>query len=223
MASGAVETARINGVADNLVAMSLVDGSASHPYFASAALRSGPDCARNLADAVHLLSALHGRHPGVIDFAAEKTMLDAPRGWLTAAAEAFAVERAYLTRLVVAAGPLPSTPGQAETEAVVIAQRHALEMLARSDRTGCALGAAFALVLDWTAIRAVLDVAAERFGVDRPTPLLPDEMENRTVTMAVAHSAAIERAIGFGSQQILVQHRGLWDLLEARKAARAAG
>jgi hypothetical protein len=35
-----------------------------------------------------------------------------------------------------------------------------------------------------------------------------------------AGTPAIERAILFGAQQLLVQHRGLWDLLEARAEAR---
>jgi len=41
--------------------------------------------------------------------------------------------------------------------------------------------------------------------------------------MAVVEDAgppALERAIMFGVQQLLVQHRGLWDLLEARAEAR---
>ena len=40
-------------------------------------------------------------------------------------------ERATLVKLVAAVGPLPSTPGQAETEAAIAGQRHALDMLAR--------------------------------------------------------------------------------------------
>jgi hypothetical protein len=31
---------------------------------------------------------------------------------------------------------------------------------------------------------------------------------------------AMERAISFGAQQLFSQHRGLWDLLEARCVAR---
>jgi len=139
--------------------------------------------------------------------------------WLDSAAAAFAEERAYLMRIVVAAGPLPSTPGQAACEPAVAGQRHALEMLARSDRNGCALGAALALVLDWRAIRAVIDAAATRFGVPLTPPALPSPRQ----TMAVVEDAgppALERAIMFGVQQLLVQHRGLWDLLEARAEAR---
>ena len=39
---------------------------------------------------------------------------------------------------------MPSTPGAAETEASLVAARHALETLAMSERNGCALGAATA-------------------------------------------------------------------------------
>jgi hypothetical protein len=35
-----------------------------------------------------------------------------------------------------------------------------------------------------------------------------------------AGAAAVERALLFGAEQIVVQHHGLWDLLEARSEAR---
>ena len=35
-----------------------------------------------------------------------------------------------------------------------------------------------------------------------------------------ADGPASERALGFGGEQLLLQHRGLFDLLEARAAAR---
>ena len=57
-----------------------------------------------------------------------------------------------LARLVVAAGPMPSTPNHAEAESAINTQRHALDMLSQSDRNGCAIGAAFALALDWAAM-----------------------------------------------------------------------
>ena len=34
---------------------------------------------------------------------------------------------------------------------------------------------------------------------------------------------AVERAVHFGARQLLGQHRGLWDLLSARAAARVTG
>lgn len=196
------------------------EGTAGHLYAASVELLSGKFATRNLADTVHYLCTLHGRHPGVVDHAATRTAADAARQWALAAVDGFAVERAFLTRLVVAAGPLPSTPGQAQAEAAVVSQRHALEMLAQSDRNGCAVGAALALVMDWRAIRKLLDVAGERLGVPVPDCMLPDWDACQALWAALAESQPVERAMMFGGQQLIGQHRGLWDLLEARQLAR---
>lgn len=195
------------------------EGGKSHPYIACHVFARSRDAGRNLADAVHFITNLHGRQPGMIDLAREKAAGGDVLAWLDAASRGFVQERAYLMQIVVAAGPLPSTPGQAEAEAAVSGQRHALEMLARSDRNGCALGAAMALVLDWRAVRAVIDAAAQRFGVALTPPALPSQRQAMALIDAVG-SSAIERAIMFGAQQLLVQHRGLWDLLEARASAR---
>src|SRR5690242_13324999 len=83
-------------------------------------------------------------------------------------------------------------------------------MLAQSDRTGWATGAAIGLVLDWVAIRETLDIAARRFGVEPPASTLPDGFETASLVSALAETPAIERAMAFGAQQILAQHRGLW-------------
>lgn len=219
--SQAIETARSVQVADLLVSFVNQDGTAGHRYPLAEELTSGREAMRNLADAAHYLCVLHGRVPGVIDHAAQATAHPAAKGWLSAAAEGFAAERALLTQLAVATGPLPSTPGQAECEAAVLQQRHALEMLAQSERAGCALGAAFALALDWIAVRAVLEAAARRVSIAPGDCTLPDEEETRTVAMTVAETVPFERAMSFGAQQLLAQHRGLWDLLEARQQARA--
>jgi hypothetical protein len=93
-------------------------------------------------------------------------------------------------------------------------------MLAQSDRAGSATGGAVALVLDWMAIRRVLDIAAERFGVPIPQLRLPDLQETAITVAALAENPGIERAMAFGVQQVLAQHRGLWDLIEARAGAR---
>jgi hypothetical protein len=196
------------------------EGSGAHRYLMSTELISGKFATRNLADIVHFLCALHGRHPGVVDLAAVRSAHDGARSWLIEAVDGFAVERAVLTKLTVAAGPLPSTPGQAESESAVGGQRHALDMLARSDREGCALGAALALVMDWWSVRAVLDQAATRWGVEIPECSLPMVDVCQDVAGRVADTPAVERAMTFGAQQILNQHRGLIDLLEARQIAR---
>jgi len=219
MALVASEAANWDGVADLLIAHARHEGSASHPYPAGR-ITKGRHVARDLADAVHYLCTLHGRTPGVVDLATRGDVPAAVRGWADATVAGFARERAYLTRIVVAAGPLPSTPGQAESEAAVIGQRHALEMLAGSDRAGCALGAAMGLVLDWRAVRTVMDAAARRFSVDPPTLLLPGEEATSEAATALADQPSIERALLFGARQILVQQRGLWELLESRQHAR---
>lgn len=197
------------------------DGS-GREGFAASLLRPGAQ-ARDLADTVHCLCLLHGRQPGVIDLTLARPGSNALPEWLEEAAAAFAEERATLIRLVAAVGPLPSTPGQAETEAAITAQRHALDMLATSDRRGCPVGASLALVLDWPAIRDVLDTAAIRLGIDVPPSSLPTRRDCSAVIAGICDTPAFERAMLFGAQQLLAQHHALWQLLEARASARTAG
>jgi hypothetical protein len=225
MAAFSDTVARADGAA-GLRALSALDsliagtGTRGHPYVTSDELLHGRDSARNLADAVHYLCVLHGRLPTVIDLAGAKAGLSAIGGWLGTAATGFALERSYLTRLVVAVGPIPSTAGQAEAEAAVVAQHHALEMLARSERTGCALGAAIGLVLDWPAVRPVLDAAADRVGIARVPCAIPSYAETQAFALEVATGPSVERALRFGIEQILAQHDGLWSLLQSREHAR---
>ncbi|RYD58917.1 MAG: hypothetical protein EOP60_02460 [Sphingomonadales bacterium] len=211
------QVARLRGGWGGMGALVEADGSHNHPYFQRLLANAEP--VRDLADAVHYLCILHGRHPGVIDHAGAHAS-GAEQGWIEAAAEGFATERAFLVRIVAAAGPLPSTPGHAESEAAAAAQRHALEMLARSDRAGCSAGAALALAIDWAEIRQVLDAAAKRLSLTPPPSALPATEETVTVVDALVRQAAVERAMLFGAQQLFAQHRGLWDLLEARASAR---
>ncbi len=217
MASISVGTAGGVAIGDRLFACVAEQGSAAHPYPSSHALLKGPEAARNLSDVVHFLCTLHGRYPGVLDHAASRSVEPGASAWFASATNSFAAERAFLARLAVAAGPTPSTPGAAESEAAVTGQRHAIEMLAKSERNGCALGAAVAVAADWASIRPVLEAAARRFGVESPhfTPIDPPNLAD------MAGTPSAERALLFGAQQILVQHFGLWELLEARQQARA--
>lgn len=208
-------------MAEQLDALVALGGTGAHAYVKSGKLSQGPDALRNLADAVHFLCMLHGGYPGIVDNAARKTVDRDARGWLADAADAFGRERAYLSQLVSAVGPLPSTAGQAQCEAAVGGQRHALEMLAESDRSGCALGAAMALALEWRTIRVLMDISAERLDRNVPGCTLPDLRDTARLAISVAQSPAIERAMLFGAQQVIAQHSSLWDLLEAREAARA--
>jgi hypothetical protein len=221
MIGQALSTGQTRDTADALLALVAAEGSASHRHPKADALTQGPEAARNVADIVHLLCLLHGRHPGVIDHAVERVEHAATRAFLSDAADAFAQERSFLTKLVVAVGPLPSTPGQAETETAVLAQHHALDMLAQSERTGTALGAALALLADWAAIRPVLENAARRLSMEYDRSSLPVDDVLQTAIRGADHSPGADRAMLFGAQQIVAQHRGLWDLLEARAIARS--
>lgn len=207
-------------IIDSLVA---VDGTASHAHpIALASVGVGHDARPlgNLADMAHYLCLLHGRFPGVIDHAATRSTENAARSWLLQAADAFADERAFLTKVTVSLGPVPSTTGQDACDTAVLQQRHALEMLAQSDRRGCAMGAALTLVLDWIAIRRLLDVAALRVGISPVKCRLPAREDTLAVASAIASDEAASRALQFGARQLLSQHRGLWDLLKSRTEIR---
>lgn len=217
---GVAETAGHSSLGESLAGLIERDGSAGHRYVSSAQLNSDASAARNLADAVHYLGILHGQHPGVVELASRKTALPETRSWLDQAEQGFGRERLFLAQLTVAAGPLPSTPGHDKSEAAALSQRHAIETLARSERTGCALGAAMALVLDWQAIRAVLLAAAEKLDIEAPRSALPVVSDTLALADGLGENPAVQRAVAFGAEQILAQHRGLWNLLEARVAAR---
>lgn len=209
---------RAAGCAETILAMVASDGTAASPH--ARALMQPAATLRDIADAVHALCVIHGAFPGIVDRAGT-TCVDAVEGaWLERAAAAMSGERALLVRLTAAAGPLPSTPGQAASETAITGQRNALEMLARSDRLGCATGTAIAFVLDWAAVRGVLDACAKRMALPAGAPFAQVASETITLLRAIEAAAPVERAMAFGAQQMLAQHRGLWQLLEARAVAR---
>jgi hypothetical protein len=196
------------------------EGCAEHPHRQALLNASGPAANRHLADCVHLFCSLYGRYPGLIEIALGHCAAGAVREWLREASDAYERERLYLVRLTASVGPLPSTPGAAETESALVNQRHAIETLAKSERSGCALGAATALIADWSSVRAVFDRAADRIGMPKPALTLPDTDSIVRVISDGTDGLASERALGFGGEQLLLQNRGLFDLLEARAAAR---
>lgn len=220
MAQAAIARQENMAVADAHAARLRAVGALSHAHAADLAGQLPPYRARDLDDFVHLLSTVYGRQPSVVELALLSPAVAAERGWLEEAADGFERERLYLVRLTSASGPVPSTPGAAETEAALLAQRHALETLAGSERQGCALGTVSALVGDWWELRPLLDKTALRVGVEVPICALPDEASIAAALSLAASSLAAERAIRFGAEQLLLQHRALFDLLEARSEAR---
>jgi hypothetical protein len=222
MIAASIEKPAGAGTGERLLACVAEQGSASHPYVRSAELLVAPDSTRSLADAVHFLCTIHGRCPGTLDHAATRSTSGAIHEWLAEALETFWAERAFLARLAVEAGPAPGTPGAAGAEATLVGQRRALALLAQSERHGCALGAAMALVADWSAVRPVLDTAARRFGMSVPAYRAPNRDSIGALAEDLRAEPLVERALLFGAQQMMLQHRGLWDLLEARQLAREA-
>jgi hypothetical protein len=210
-------------VANLFVELLADEGTASHAYCGPVVMGDRQSFVRDLvdfADFVHLVTLLHGQVPGLIDHAASRTVEVAARAWLLQSLEAFAIEREYLSKLCVAVGPLPSTAGHHETSTIIAQQRHAVEMLAQSDRRGCALGTAVTMVLEWDAIRAILDAGALRLGIEPPTCRLPTRNDTLKLLDALPEPERISRAMMFGASQLVGQHRGMWDLLEARAEIR---
>ncbi len=199
------------------------DGTSAHSYCGPAAQGDRQSFVRDLvdfADFVHLVALLHGQVPGLIDHAAQRTVEVAARSWLLKSIDAFALERQFLNRLCVAVGPLPSTTGHNETTTLVSQQRHAIEMLAQSDRRGCALGTAVTLAMEWQSIRAILDAGAIRLGIEPPACAMPTRADTLALLDELPEPDRLSRAVQFGATQLLGQHRGMWDLLKARAAVR---
>lgn len=221
MQAGAFDRAQPDAAPPRSLEAALAQGtSAMHGFVGMLLDTAQPVRAIDLADAAHYLCLLHGRYPGLIDYAATRSADPDVGKWLTQACEAFVGERALLTRLTVAAGPITSTPGQDRCTPAIINLRGALNALSQSDRQGCALGAAFALVLDWIAVRQVLSVIATRTGIEIRASSLPAADETHQLAAELSVDATIGRAIGFGASQTLQQHRQFWDMLEERAELR---
>ena len=169
-----------------------------------------------LADVAHFLNVSHGRLPGVVDHAANRIVDPEAREWLTHATAAFASERSFLNSLTVAAGPIRRHLDQDKIEALLATQQRSFEMLATSDRKGCPAGAAMSFVLDWQATRPMLDRAALMLGVEAPAAALPATTVTLALADALSGNSGVERAMAFGSQQLLAQQKGLWHLIAAR-------
>ncbi|WP_010185783.1 DUF6975 family protein [Sphingomonas sp. PAMC 26605] len=217
MASASTQTTKAEN-AGSIAGLAVADGVAGHSLFHR--LTAPGVAGRDLADTVHALCSVHGRLNALFDEAAQRSVDALDQRWMTAAGDAFQIERAYLAHLTAAVGPLPSTPGQAESDAAFAAQRHTFDMLARSDRAGCSTGAALALVIDWHAFRTILDAAAHRAGTTVTPTQLPTLAEAAAIAAAPGASPGVHRAMAFGAQQTFAQHRGLCDLIESRAIAR---
>jgi hypothetical protein len=169
-----------------------------------------------VADVAHFMNISHGRHPGIVDHAAHKIVDDAARKWLIRSIDGFAVERAFLNALTVAAGPERRHQGENKVAALILAQSKNFKMLATSDRKGCPAGAAIAFSIDWQLSRPLLAAVALHTGLDVPPCTLPDISECADLAEKLGATESYRRAMRFGAEQILAQQRGLWQLVAAR-------
>jgi hypothetical protein len=169
-----------------------------------------------IADIAHFLCISHGRHPGIVDHAATKIIDETARSWLVQSINAFASERTFLNKLTVAAGPITRQFGQETVTAVLTNQAKSFEMLATSDRQGCAVGAAVAFVIDWQTTRPLLNQASLALGIEPYKLDLPNADQCLQLVDSLADSLAKRRAMTFGAEQLLNQQRGLWRLIASR-------
>ncbi len=202
----------IDALEDGLVA----SGSGSHEFVAGIA--GGAKISREtLADVLHLLGLLHGTRPSVFEIVHQSPLAPSLE-WLSAAARSFARERDLLSQLVMAAGPPPSRAGQTGVEIAVDATRNALVTLAGSDRLGCAVGAAVALLMDWETISTALrriSISMDIKPIDRHGEW-PNRKESLAVIKAAASVPGGERAVRFGFQTLLAQHFAFWNIVQSR-------
>jgi hypothetical protein len=171
------------------------------------------------ADIAHFLNICFGRHPGIIDHAANKIVDQAARNWLLLAIDGFSIERAFLNRLTVAAGPIHRQLGQDRITALLEGQSRSIQMLATSERAGCPAGAAIAFVIDWKATRPLLDHVAVALSIDVPPCSLPDDYQSIKLVRDLAAKSSTQRAMTFGSDQMLALQKGLWQLIATRHQA----
>lgn len=168
------------------------------------------------ADVAHFLNIAFGRFPGIVDHAAA-TIGDAlARDWLDQSVAGFAVERAFLNRLTVAAGPIHRQVGQERISATLDSLARSMDMLATSERAGCAAGAAIAFVMDWQQTRPLLEHIALSLSIEVPSQALPPRESSLALVDMLSATPAVQRAMAFGSQQMLAQQKGLWRIIEAR-------
>src|SRR3546814_14941589 len=68
-------------------ALVVADGTVAHPAYRALLAPTAP--LRDVIDAIHAICLLHGRHPGVVDFAHAHDAGNSTEAWLAEAAQAF--------------------------------------------------------------------------------------------------------------------------------------
>lgn len=196
-------------------------GGAANPHLHAVARGTLERPLHALADCAHFMSILHGQVPSLFELAGSHD-LAGTTNWLRSAATAFNEDRRWLARLSVVTGGSIDLHGLTMAEQLVRDQRDALLTLAKSSRAGCALGAAVALVIDWEGLRSKLPQGAQALGFEcRGLQADHWPVEGaRDVLINAGDDRSLRRAITFGATQLASLHGQLFQLLEARHAAR---
>src|SRR3546814_13086128 len=103
---------------------------------------------------------------------------------------------------------------------LVSATRAALLTLAGSDRLGCAIGAAAALLLDWDGVSEALAGIAQRLGADAAPrhQSWPSPAETTRLAETAAALPGAERPVRSGFTPLLAQHSAVWAILQSRRS-----
>ena len=222
MANNRLVDRQMLGVAEAQLARVAGQGSRRPRLSRRAGRGFDPHAARNLADAVHLLCSLYGRHPGLLDMALEPQP-ERPGRRLAAGSGRRLRARAAVRRP-------PDLRGRPLAEHARRGRdRSRLARPAPRDRNPGQIRAARLRAWRRDRLRRRL---ARRPADARPRGgpgrgRMPGRRSCPTTTSiarvidAASDGPASERALGFGGEQLLLQHRGLFDLLEARAAASA--
>lgn len=174
----------------------------------------------DVADIAHYLCLLHGRYPGVVDHLADRHIGSDHHALFSKLAGKFATERTLLTNMTVAAGPVTSLAGEDNALTAIEQLRQAIDLLARSDRDGCTLGAAAAVLCDWLSIRPALDMMLPRIGLESPIFAIADDYMQLAAIVESMTEPRQTRAVLFGIDQLFHQHDQFWLLLERRRSLR---
>lgn len=194
-------------------------GSSQHPFQRRLRADGFVELDSALIDAVRHIAFIHGRFPGLFEEAQRNSPPSAEySGWLRAMAADFSRERLMLAKLLAHSPSSQAQPTSIAEQLSFEAFGRDLLALSRSERPGCALGAAIALALDWNSIRAVLDRASALFEYSAPPTSMPSDEE--IFEKLVNLDPALERALLFGANELLLRHERLWGILEARHWAR---
>lgn len=176
----------------------------------------------DIADIAYYLCKLHGHHPGIFDYLAENMRDSEHHGLVTDLAAQFAVERAVLANMTVAAGPATTLAGEYTSIKVIEQLRSAINMLGQSERNGSSLGSGIAIVSDWLLWRPAFDAISARLDIEIPECTMLNAYQQLADLLSQKTDPRELRAVSFGMEQLYHQHDQFWLLMERRQKLRNA-